>query len=299
MFLAKRDEQARNYNQRQKGSTGMKKLFVATVALAVMAIFVSSAQAISISKASIKKDVVSVKGSAAAANSNISWEGANVATANSKGAFKFSGVVPADCVGKLSDGATTIDVAVASCTPTGADLKTGETICYDTAGGIVPCANTGQDGEFQRGRARSYTVDVDGLTITDNTTGLEWEKLCNNTANPGCLGINDVDTKYTWAQAFQKIADLNTANFAGRNDWRLPNMNELQTLTNWGLKLPAIDPVFNDGSTSFTLNDFYWVSNSYQELLSRAYVVGLSDGASDVGNKATGSFLVRAVRGGS
>jgi hypothetical protein len=56
----------------------------------------------------------------------------------------------------------------------------------------------------------SYTDNGD--TITDNNTGLEWEKKT----------AGNVGTLYTWLEAFAYIASLNTANFAGHNDWRLP-----------------------------------------------------------------------------
>jgi len=219
----------------------MKKMLGTTISLAVMAIFVSSAQAINISNASVQSGLAVVSGGKAAANSTISWEGGNVAKANKNGGISYSGNVPADCVGTLSDGVSTIDVALANCTPTPQStakvLKTGQTTCYDTSGNAIACPGTGQDGELQKGTARSYTVNVNGLTITDNATGLEWEKLCSGV---GCPVINEVNTLYTWAQAFQKIADLNTANFAGHNDWRLPNINELQTRqTTGGLLRPS------------------------------------------------------------
>ena len=131
----------------------MKRLTETIIGVfALLFLIVSSAQAITVSKASIKKGVVAVTGKAAAPNSPISWEGVNVATANAKGGFSFSrAVVPADCVGKLSDGTTSMDVVLTNCTPTGAVLETGQTTCYDVAGTIVPCAGTGQDGEVQKG----------------------------------------------------------------------------------------------------------------------------------------------------
>ena len=203
--------------------------------------------------------------------------------------------MPADCVGKLSDGVTTIDVVLASCTPTGAVLETGQTTCYNSAGAIVPCGGTGQDGDVQKGRTPSYTVDVNGLTITDNTTGLEWEKLTNDGS------IHDFDNVYTWTNAFAvKIATLNTAPcFAGHCDWRLPNINELQTLTDWGRVNPAIDPVFNNGADSFTKSSFYWSSTSYAGGPSGAWVVDFFDGDVGAFGKAFSDFFVRAVRGGS
>lgn len=278
----------------------MKKIIVATVAVAVMAIFISSAQAITV-KASIKKGAVTVTGSAAALNAAISWEGVNVATASTKGKFKFSGApVPADCVGKLSDGVTNIDVPLANCTPTGGVLETGQTTCYNSVGTVINCPGTGQDGEVQKGRTRSYTVDVIGLTITDNATGLEWEVLCALLIG-SCPVINRVDNAiFHWDEAFQKIADLNNANFAGHNDWRLPNINELQTLVDYGRIDPAIDPVFFS-FTSFTQSSLYWSSTSYQNLPSRAWGVDFNDGRVLPNSKLGGSFVdyVRAVRGGS
>ena len=125
----------------------------------------------------------------------------------------------------------------------------------------------GDDGDLELGTARSYTDNGDG-TITDNTTGLIWEKLTDDGT------IHDKDNVYTWAQAFQKVADLNTANFAGHNDWRLPNVNELQTLADYGRLSPAIDPVFNNGVDSFTQLSDYLSSTTFAFFTSYAWAVG-------------------------
>jgi hypothetical protein len=133
------------------------------------------------------------------------WEGGIVTTANKNGGFSFSfGVVPTDCVGTLSDGVTTIDVKLSNCTPragTGAGLlRTGQTQCYASGGGLISCTGTGQDGE---GVARSYTDNPDG-TITDNASTLIWEKLTADTTS-----IHYVNTIYDdWSESFGKIARL-------------------------------------------------------------------------------------------
>jgi len=181
-------------------------------------------------------------------------------------------------------------------------LATGQTNCWDSSGAMIDCASTGQDGELQAGAARSYTDNGDG-TITDNTTGLMWEKLTDDGT------IHDVDTSSTWDQAFQKIADLNAANFAGHSDWRLPNVNELQSLADYGRNSPAIDPVFNDGVDSFTrftpspninsLAPFYWSSTTSDFLPLFAWGVSFNFGTVIFNislDKPDGNF-VRAVRG--
>lgn len=183
-------------------------------------------------------------------------------------------------------------------------FKTGQTQCYNAAGTVIPCAGTGQDGELQKGAARGYTDNGDG-TITDNKTGLMWEKQDDN--NVG--GIHDKDNTYTWIAAFTKITSLNGASFAGFTDWRLPNADELASLAKRGAVNPAIDAVFNTScaasctvtTCSCTASDYYWSSTTYKSIPSSAWTVlffyGDVDASRDLGK--TSNFRVRAVRGGS
>jgi len=153
-------------------------------------------------------------------------------------------------------------------------------------------ANSGDDGDLELGAARSYTDNLDG-TITDNTTGLMWEKLTNDSS------IHDQDNTYTWANAFAvKIAALNSANFAGHNDWRLPNVNELQTLADYGRFNPAIDPAFNNGLDSLTRSSVYWSSTTSAGSPGLAWGVIFADGFVRAIGMSNFGF-VRAVRGGS
>ena len=57
--------------------------------------------------------------------------------------------------------------------------RTGQKLCYDTAGAVIDCAGTGQDGEIQAGVAwpdPRFTDNGDG-TVTDNVTGLMWQQM--------------------------------------------------------------------------------------------------------------------------
>src|SRR5436189_5183166 len=92
-------------------------------------------------------------------------------------------------------------------------LATGQTTCWDTNGNVIPCAGTGQDGDLRKGAPLSYTDNGNG-TVTDNNTGLVWEKLSMDGS------VHDVSTTYPWANAFaQHVATLNSTNFAGHNNW--------------------------------------------------------------------------------
>lgn len=154
------------------------------------------------------------------------------------------------CHGDLSTTNTDLGICnahLANGQPQGKVSKTGQTTCYDEASlEVTSCAGSGQDGETQSGLARSFTDNGNG-TITDNNTGLVWEKLSDDDS------IHDWENRYHWPdrflyqQSLSKLAVLNGENFAGHNDWRTPNINELVTLTNYGAHGPAAYPEFHTG----------------------------------------------------
>ncbi len=190
-------------------------------------------------------------------------------------------------------------------------LETGQTQCDDGTGtlGACPGSPPGQDGAVPAGAARSYTDNGDG-TITDNVTGLMWEKLSNDGS------IHDGNASYLWYDAFDKVAALNSGGgFAGYTDWRLPNVNELQSLVDYmraanPLFGVPIDPVFHTGcftpgctvtTCSCTRANIYWSSTSTQDFPTGAWIVDFFDGSVLSFEKSffLNTFYVRAVRGGS
>ncbi len=156
-------------------------------------------------------------------------------------------------------------------------LKTNQTICYDATGAVISCTGTGQDGELQKGVARSYTDNGDG-TITDNNTGLIWQK-------------QDNATTYTWANALA-YCNANTAALPGTG-WRLPNVYELYSLVDFGI---AAAPFINLTYFPATQSNFYWSSTTYPAVYSYAMLVSFGYGyAGNVGKTSSG--YVRCVRG--
>ena len=236
----------------------------------------------------------------------------------------FNGVVPADCVGTLSDGVSTIDVVVLDCTPVSAAPapvpRTGQTTCYDELGTLVPCAGTGQDGEFQKGvtlPTPRFTDHGNG-TITDNLTGLIWLK------NANC------PNRYiNWPTARTYIAELNStgtmngiscgdtsgAGNTHQTDWRMPNVRELFSLLNFGFIHPVISNAAGtgNGTSSDPFSNFaavsggglnFWSSTTMLWRSNHAYRVDLYEGHVAEENKNGDEFLngqsyVIAVRGGS
>jgi len=158
-------------------------------------------------------------------------------------------------------------------------LKTNQTICYDSTGAVITCTGTGQDGELQKGVARSYTDNGDG-TITDNNTGLIWQK-------------QDNATTYAWANALT-YCNANTAALPGTG-WRLPNVYELYSLVDFGV---AVAPFINRTYFAAPENSYYWSSTTYPANYSYAMSVHFYlGGASNFGNGKSSSGYVRCVRG--
>jgi len=186
-------------------------------------------------------------------------------------------------------------------------LSTGQMQCDQGSGALGACPGlpAGQDAAVGAGAPLSYTDNGDG-TITDNVTGLMWEKLVQDGS------IHDANNTYTWSEAFSvKIANLNASPcFADHCDWRLPNRRELESLVDAGRVAPAVDPAFNTGcptipgpgctaaTCSCTKLGFYWSSTTYQDIPTNAWAVDGNVGIVNAFEKSIVPNSVRAVRGG-
>ena len=108
-------------------------------------------------------------------------------------------------------------------------VDTGQSTCYDDSDAITAPAEGqayyGQDAQID-GNQPSYTLNSDGLTVYDNVTGLTW------TRSPDLDGDGDIDAddKLSYAEAMVYPDTLNSASYAGYNDWRLPSIKELYSL---------------------------------------------------------------------
>src|SRR5207247_10311341 len=141
---------------------------------------------------------------------------------------------------------------------------TRQTTCWNSSGNVIPCAVTCADGYRPRGAPLAYVDHGDG-TVADLNTGLVWEKLSDDGT------VHDKDNLYTWANAFTgHVATLNAMSFAGHNDWRLPNIRELQSIANYQSFNPAVSSAFNNNcapgchatTCSCTASSDYWSSTS-------------------------------------
>jgi len=82
-----------------------------------------------------------------------------------------------------------------------------------------------------------FSERADG-TISDNLTGLVWAKNANLLGTIDADNDTDVtvgDGRVTWQHALDYIKKLNRESYLGHSDWRLPNVNELESLVHAGV----------------------------------------------------------------
>jgi hypothetical protein len=138
----------------------------------------------------------------------------------------------------------------------------------------------------------------DGSIVTDNLTGLQWEKKTEDAS------MHDKNNSYSWS-ATGTAADgtaytaflptLNAGCFAGQCDWRLPTLLELQTILLEPFACvtsPCIDATFGPTEASV-----YWSSTGFGDIRF-AWIVNFNDGGALVDFRVQGSETIRAVRGG-
>jgi len=123
---------------------------------------------------------------------------------------------------------------------------TNQTVCYDTAGVVINCTGTRQDGALRMGASWPtvrFSNNGDG-TFIDNLTGLVW--LSDNT----CLLIATYNTFLKALDAVANLADGQCGLTDGsvKGAWRMPNVNEAYSLFDTSKKAIAAGTPFKLGS---------------------------------------------------
>ena len=146
---------------------------------------------------------------------------------------------------------------------------------------------TGDDGALQQGVVwpNPRFVDNGDGTVTDKLTVLMWTK----NANLSMVGMS-------WQKALDYVASMNKGSGTyGYNDWRLPNINEIKSLTNaettdcadWLNGLGFID----------VQSAHYWSSTSFAHWAVLAWTVEMRSGSVFYGcDKASYNGYVWPVR---
>lgn len=138
-------------------------------------------------------------------------------------------------------------------------------------------------------------IDHANGTLTDTNTGLMWKKCsegqawepANNTCIGGAAG-------YKWQKALQQAQAVNNnRGYAGKQDWRVPNIKELTSISEKQCIRPSINlTVFPNTSSAW-----FWSSSSNIINSDHAYYTNLIIGVANWDLKTNGHQL-RLVRGG-
>ena len=184
------------------------------------------------------------------------------------------------------------------------NICTGQTSCYDASydiyvdmpvstASIIPCPSTssddlyGQDAWYASlGYCVPQSFSPSSDVVVDNNTGLTWEKSLS-------AGF------YIWEDRAEHCNELNTENYAGKSDWRVPNPLELLTVVDNGSYSPAIN---SDWTEMPADNKTYlWTSKESKNDTSYAYAFrpydGMIRGGSYDGFLKTNSYKVLCVSG--
>jgi formylglycine-generating enzyme required for sulfatase activity len=124
--------------------------------------------------------------------------------------------------------------------------------------------------------ATHFTDNGNG-TITDNYTGLMWQKFQSAST-------------LTWEEALVYSKNLT---LAGKTDWRLPNVKELQSLNDVKLMKPSFDKTYFPNTASGN----YWSSTSMINQVTKAWDINIDYGIVSY-NEKTVKENVLLVRGG-
>ncbi len=135
---------------------------------------------------------------------------------------------------------------------------------------------------------QAFTLYDDG-TVTHNNTGLMWMRCQLGQTWNGSTCSGTAQT-YNWQNALQMAESVS---FAGYNDWRLPNKNELISIVERACYNPAIN------TTAFpnTASSGIWSSSQPAFRANSSWGMNFRDGSVDSVYKP-GNAHVRLVRGG-
>jgi len=166
---------------------------------------------------------------------------------------------------------------------------TGQMECYDASGDALPCLGTGQDGELRTGTPwpspRFSWADDDAETgIADALTGLIWLPPKKLTTKP-----------LTWGEAVALAAQH--AEQTGL-PWRLPSINELESLVDASRATPAlpVELVRLAGPAPALAAEGFWSATHSGFDPAWAFVLYGQKGAVGVGYKPGQEFLAWPVR---
>ncbi len=146
------------------------------------------------------------------------------------------------------------------------NICTGQDKCYKTSSSnaVITCPTSesniyfGQDAYYASlGKCTPQSFSSSSNVVIDNNTGLTWEKSPSSST-------------YTWADRNTHCNELNSSNYGGKSNWRVPNPLEFLTIVDNSKNNPAINSNFTGMPTEDSTK--LWTNNEVKGNTSYAYV---------------------------
>lgn len=142
-----------------------------------------------------------------------------------------------------------------------------------------------------------FTINDDG-TVYDTQTALTWKRCLEGFSGNSCLEEANATAEFSWSGALTLATN---ATFANRT-WRLPNINELGSITEF-----SCEPAMNLTTFPYDTNLRYYPANVWSSsplfsedgLTNYAWQVDFDTGYVDSGDKDSSYYYVRLVSGGT
>jgi hypothetical protein len=155
----------------------------------------------------------------------------------------------------------------------------------------VACLILGAGIALPAWSAAPFTVNADNGTVSDSTTSLVWDQCAMGLSGANCA--TGSISSFTWAAALNAVATANIYFYKGFSDWRLPNLNELDSI----VKIDSFGPAIDNAVFPVTPSSTFWTASTYARDQSKAWAVGNYYGDAFYSAKS-GTYSVRLVRSG-
>ena len=141
--------------------------------------------------------------------------------------------------------------------------------------------------EWPDSRYTVATISSDNV-ITDNKSGLMWKQCSEGLSGNDCS--KGIATTHTWKQSLDLALSTEYANFS---DWRLPNIEELRSIS----AINCLNPSINEIAFPNTPLDWFWSSTPFPNATAvyMSRVIFFSQGGDSTGYRGSDGH-VRLVR---
>lgn len=156
---------------------------------------------------------------------------------------------------------------------------------------LVASVQAGCNANIPLTRPDARYVDHNDGTVSDSVTGLMWKQCPEGMTTTSRLCDSGSAARFTWQQALQRAAEVNSNATSGYSDWRLPDLKELKSLS----ELACYNPSINTSLFPSTPSRFFWSATPVASSTDNAWSVDFFYGGDRWGQKDDARH-VRLVR---